>query len=163
MKDESKKRLDAIFERHAAATTAEQDKDKRRAVEEAEFVAQFARVRDEIIRPVFETMASYLKGRGVDSQISTTEESGSTERFGIHSSASIKLSFYPRAGRSSKEHPAMAVTADKHAKHASFHETGVHPTGGSRSGAAGDVKLEQITVELVESKLVTLIGEVFDN
>ena len=91
MKPESKKALDAIFQKHEAAKLVGRHADRTRSPREEIFLARFYSARASILRPVMEEVGEYVKGRGYVYEIDEQDERTSGEK---ENSASIAIRFY---------------------------------------------------------------------
>lgn len=126
--------------------------------DEAAFLEHFARLRREVVRPVFEAAGAILRSRGHASVIREVEFSAAV---GKPTEALIELRVTP-AGMEG------AATADLHLQELSFSTrhynrtvcitNGAVPQSGSLAGSQGAHALAQIDAELVEAELLKLMA-----
>ncbi|MFO1248909.1 MAG: hypothetical protein U1E93_11960 [Alphaproteobacteria bacterium] len=160
MEKEIKGKLDEIFARHKEGQqriAEAQDAAKRDC---AEFLAQFKKVREAIIRPAMEEIKSYVEQKGYRASISEEEDKESDHRFGSDSRASIQLAIYP--GESGgHDRPCFTATCDKHSKKVSLHERTMWGSRGGHAGGAGEFSLPEVTEKLLQEKMLKWLSEIF--
>lgn len=140
--------------RRAAAARKQQAQD-----DEAAFLDGFARLRRDVVRPVFEAAGELLHARGHGFAI--REQEFATPAGGKPSEALIELRVSP-AGMES------AASADRHLQELRFTTrhynrtvsvtNGAVPQSGSIAGSQGGQPLAQIHVALVEAELLKLMA-----
>lgn len=158
MRDALGKMLDRYDERRRGdLARVQQAKD-----EDAAFLARFAELRREVVKPVFEAAAALLKERGHEVRIS--EEDFAADRRGKVTEAGISIQFLP-AGT-----PAVAPEADDHARSLSvttrhYNKTvwinaGVAMNAGGIAGSKGAYAPEKVSRQLIEEELLKFVGTV---
>ena len=116
------------------------------------FPREFARVKQSVIRPVFETIGNMLKERG--HEFSVSEEQGG--KISIHIvPAGVNKSIHPYDW-----FPTLSFFGAPFAGTVGLHGRNMRPNSESSSGSRGDYKPGQITRELVEKELMKFIGEI---
>ena len=133
---------------------------ERRAKEEAElFLKQFAELRRNVIRPVFEAAGAMLEARGHRFSISEQEFVGGGE--GRISEAGISLRI-AAAGTKAPLHDdqrSLAITT-RHYNRTVWINTGEAPNAGGIAGAKGAYTLDKVTRELVEKELLGFVARI---
>jgi hypothetical protein len=150
--------LGSMLDKYEGARRAEEAHKEQMRADEAGFLARFAQLRREVVRPVFEAAGEVLRARGHGSVIREVEFSAED---GKPIEALIELRVIP-AGM---EH---AASADRHLQELSFSTrhysrvvcitNGAVPQSGSLAGSQGALTLAQINVELVEDELLKLMA-----
>jgi len=161
MKDETKSKLDAIFDRHEASKrAAAQAKQVVESKEEA-FVRAFNEASDKIIRPALEEVGKHAKARGISYEISNEEDKLPTGREPGRS-ASIAITFFPGEKKyPPTEFPALTVFCEKHKQRVRFHERTMMPGRGGHAGPTGEADLPQITADLIQQKILDVLSQAF--
>ena len=151
--------LGAMLDAYDVVRRADQLRKERMKSEELGFLAGFAELRANVVRPVFEAAGEMLRARGHDFTI--REEEFVFEDGGKTREASISLRVTP-AGMEG------AAASDAHLRELSFSTrhynktvsivNGALPQSGSMAGAAGSHTLSQIDAQLVEEHLLRLVA-----
>jgi hypothetical protein len=116
------------------------------------FPREFARVKQSVIRPVFETIGNLLKERGHEFNIS--EEHGG--KISIHIvPAGVNKSIHPYDW-----FPTLSFFGAPFTETVGLHGRNMRPNSESGSGSRGDYKPAQINKEVVEKELMKFIGEI---
>ena len=151
--------LGAMLDEYDAARRAAEVQRQRVHDDEAAFVAQFAELRRDVVRPVFEAAAEVLKNRGHALEIREAE-------FGKEGGKIREAAIAVRVTPAGME---GAAAADEHRRELSFTTrhysrtvsvvNGAVPQSGAMAGAQGSRALAQISTQLVEEELLRLVAE----
>lgn len=163
MADKFESDLDMILDGFDKAEKVRQAGTQRRKAEEDTFESEFAAIRQNVIRPVFQSTLDRLKERGHDGRI--TEQGYSEDHQGRPSEASIQLLIYPGGkdpDRRSDDmnYPHLAYIGDRRARGAFSHVSNMTPGRGGSAGSKAKYHLNQITAEVVKGELMSLLKEV---
>ena len=133
----------------------------KKLVDERAFVAAFVVVRDTIVKPTFESLATILASREIGTKLECIDE-----RPGQNGSVlepCISLYFLvdqdERLGTRLREHPHGTVTADRRVRMARFHTSTIGPGRGGASGPDGEIALRELTAEAVEQRVRKVVRE----
>jgi len=162
VKNDTKSKLDAIFQHHEAAKRIASQKQEEKETKEQQFLREFLDAREKIIRPAMQEVGEYVKAKGYNYEISTEDEripadgrSGSTD-------ASIRLTiFTSEKNRPRHEFPGLTAYCRKRDQRIGFHSSNIAPERGGSAGPAGDAALSEITADLIQEKLLKVVTEVF--
>jgi hypothetical protein len=124
---------------------------------EAEFKAEFMRVRDETIKPAMKEVADFVADNGwVCDIISVDEEPNSGSK------PSIRISFFRGQKPSYYEdynYPHFTMYWDQSAQQVHLAYSTIGPNHGGSSGGAGTVKLREVTSEMVQDKIADFLTQ----
>jgi hypothetical protein len=129
--------------------------------DDARFLARFAQLRREVIRPVFEAGAAALGERGHACTIA--EEEFSRAGHGRTTEASISVLIEPAgmtAPQPADEHARTLTIATRHYNRTLWVNAGRPVDPGGMAGSKGALPLERVTVQFVEEELVKLVASV---
>lgn len=160
MKDELKSSLDAIFKADSDRKSAAQRALDEGLRKDAEFSAAFQACAESVIKPAMEELGAYAEAQGYPYRIDEHREEA---QGGRHQAPSIAIVFVLQRGKYHpiNELPSFAVRCDKQKRKVEFVENTFSPGSPGRSGPAGEAALEEITAELIHSRIVRLLEEVF--
>lgn len=166
MKNETEKKLDAVFDAYAARQTAAKQATDARKTKEQLNVEQFYALREAVIRPAMESIQKYLQAKGFKSDIENVEDGYDTadaRRRPIEARVTLKLSVAPPPGSYSRtiERPHFAVILNKADSSVYFHESTMMPGQGGMAGGCGTARLDEITGDLIEAKIAETLGKIF--
>ena len=151
------KMLDAYDTRRSVDVAREkQSKD-----DDANFLARFAALRREVVRPVFEQAGAMLAERGHAFEIS--EDEFGADAAGRVREAGISLRIAP-AGMPAQMHPddherSLSVST-RHYNKTVWVSGGRALHAGGAAGAKGAYAIERVDRQLVEEEIVRLVGTV---
>jgi hypothetical protein len=157
MKDSLGRMLDSYDTRRSADVAREkQSKD-----DDANFLARFAAVRREVVRPVFEQAGAMLAERGHAFEIS--EDEFGADAAGKVREAGISLHIAP-AGMPAQLHVedherSLSITT-RHYNKTVWVSGGRALQAGGAAGAKGAYALERVNQQLIEEEVVRLVGAV---
>jgi len=162
MADKFESDLDKVLDGFDKAEKVRQASTQQRKTEEDTFENDFAAIRKNVIRPVFQSTVDRLKARGHDGQI--TEREHSVDHQGRPSEASIQLVIYPGGKDPDRhrgtEYPHLAFRADRRNHLACSHVSTMTPGRGGTAGSKAKYQLKEITAEVVRTELLSLLKDV---
>lgn len=163
MKDETKREFEAVFANHAKILEAQKQAKVAKESNEEQFLRAFREKLTSTIKPAFERLRTYLDGKGLAARIEQSAERLS--RDGRQESREEIALVLVVGGDSRPAHyraelPHLALHPDKHRQVVDLHQSTMAPGRGGQSSGIGSVKLEQITEEFLEQKLLALLREV---
>lgn len=156
--EEIKAKLQALFDadkQHKATVVKTIDEQQMR---EDQFVADFNRVRDEVVRPTFEDLAVFVHEQGWETDI-TTEDEKHDHQGKLEGRARITLSLFRNKPNYYRwhDHPHFSIMPNKRAGEVHFHTSTIGPGHGGSGGGAGSAKLEQLTPALIQERVAEFI------
>lgn len=117
-----------------------------------DFPGDFAKLKQSIIRPVFESVGGMLEARG--HEVSISEEAGG--RISIHIvPAGVARSVHPYDW-----YPTFYVFAAPFTKTVGFHARNMRPNSEAASGSRGDYRPAQIDREMLGREMMKFIDEI---
>ena len=161
MSDDLQTELTRTLDRYDERRRADEAREQKAKDDGASFLEGFARVRREVVRPVFESAGAMLAGRGHGFQIS--EEEFAADDGGRVREAGISLHIAP-AGMPAQLHAgdherALSITT-RHYNKTVWISSGRSLEAGGIAGAKGAYVLERIDRQLVEEAVLKLVGAV---
>jgi len=158
LQQELAKLLDSYDDRRRADLEREQ----RAREEDALFLQQFAALRRDVIRPVFEAAGAMLEARGHRYSISEQEFSIAAE--GRITEAGISLRLVPAGSRAPLHEDQRALSvATRHYNKTVWINSGGAAEPGGLAGAKGAYTLPKVTRELVEEELIAFVARVISS
>jgi len=151
--------LAVMLDAFDVARRADEQRKARMKSGELAFLAGFAALRAQVVRPIFEVAGEMLKARGHAFVI--REEEFVSEPDGATREAAISLRITPSglegAAASDAAHRELALNTRHYNKTVSI-VNGALPQSGSMAGAAGGYPLAQIDAQLVEDHVLKLVA-----
>lgn len=163
MNDKLKIQLDAIFNAYNEEKKHLQLLKSERERKEEAFLQAFYALQESTIRPTFEYIGEYIKTQGYEYRIDVRQES--TGRDGQYNSPEISLRLLVDSSTGhhlSHEYPYFSVICEKRSQTVRFHESTMSPNRGGRAGGAGEAKLDEVTPELLQQKILNILRELFE-
>ena len=153
--------LSSMLDTYDARRSADQARVKKSQDDSDQFIARFAELRRDVVRPVFEQAGALLVGRG--HAFTIAEEEYIAAGTGKMREARISLSIAP-AGMAPPLHPesferSLSITTRHYNKSVSI-SAGRPPEASGVAGAKGAYPLERIDRQLVEEEVVKFVGAV---
>lgn len=161
MKEDLKFQLGQVLAAHNDAEKKQAARQDDKNQREAFFLAQFYDVGAAVIRPAFAEMEAEVLTHGLESKISESHEGRGTS--GPLSSASITMTIFVggKAGSSlSQDFPHLTFRCNKSDERVGLMRSTISPRRGGMAGYEGEYKLEEITFDFVQEKVVALLQEV---
>ncbi len=163
MRDSLKLELDALLDNYEIRKKKQQEEYRIQKREEDRFLKRFLLVREQVIKPAMQEIGELLKKRGKNNRI--VEEDESVDTKGKLKEARISMFFLMRQqkqGHRLNQYPLVAFIATKSKKRVWVHERTIGPDRGGHSGNAGEYSLEQISMDLVQQKIMKVLRELFE-
>jgi hypothetical protein len=151
--------LAAMLDAYDVVRRADELRKERLKSEGLAFLAGFAELRANVVRPIFEAAGELLKARGHD--VAIREEEFVFEADGKTREAAISVRITPagmEGAAASDEHLRELSLSTRHYNKTVSIVNGALPQSGSMAGAAGSYPLSQITAQLVEDHLLKLVA-----
>jgi hypothetical protein len=150
--------LGAMLDEYADGRRAAEARKQHLHEEQAAFLAQFAKLRREVLRPVFEAAGEVLRDRGHAFEI---REAEFASEGGSSTEAMITFRVTPagmEAVAAADEHLRELSFTTRHYNRAVSIANGAVPHSGSLAGAQGARALADISTQLVEEELLKLMA-----
>jgi hypothetical protein len=159
MADSLQEALTQLLDGYDARRRGEQAREQKSKDDEAQFLADFAELRREVIRPVFEAAAALLEERGHRASIVEQEfVAGSAGRIG---EAGITLRVVPLGTKAPLHEDQRSLSfTTRHYNKTVWVNSGESAASGGLAGAKGAYALERVTKQLVEDELIAFVGRV---
>jgi hypothetical protein len=152
--------LGRLLDGYDARRSAEQVRVDKAKQADAQFLAEFATLRREVVRPVFEEAGALLAARG--HRFSIVEREFAADPAGKVTEASIALSVVP-AGIGSAEAESHAWTLSVSTRHYNktvWFDAGAAMNAGGFAGSKGAYALQKVDARLTEDEVVKFIAGV---
>jgi len=159
MADSLQEALTQLLDSYDARRRGEQAREQRAKDDEAQFLVDFAELRREVIRPVFEAATALLEERGHRASIVEQEfVAGSAGRIG---EAGITLRVVPLGTKAPLHEDQRSLSfTTRHYNKTVWVNSGESAASGGLAGAKGAYALERVTKQLVEDELIAFVGRV---
>lgn len=168
MKDSVKANLDALFQRKEQVETAAARQKSEQEERERAAVQQFASLAKTVIQPMMEQFAAYLREKGHETLIWTEDERRESTKYGdrtvTRSTVQINISNDlkpPHRASGNENYPHFAVMLEKSKGGVIFHESTIFPGRGGTSGSCGEVKLSELTADVLEAAIAKTLAKTF--
>jgi hypothetical protein len=160
MKKDVEQQIDAVFKAREEKAQRAHEVYKEKEDKATAFLQRFLAHRASVIKPALESIADYLRTKGVDSRIEEADDQHSQQAASI--TISLPVATLDHSGHPSMDkQPHLTVICDKHAQLVRFHESTMSPTSSGHAGGVGEAKLEDVTEDLVHQKVLTVVKDVF--
>ena len=159
MADPLRETLTKLLDDYDARRLGEQKREQKAKDDEAGFLVDFAELRRDVIRPVFEAVAAMLEERGHRASIVEQEfVAGSAGRIG---EAGITLRVVPSGTKAPLHEDQRSLSfTTRHYNKTVWVNSGESAGSGGIAGSKGAYALERVTKQLVEDELVAFVGRV---
>jgi hypothetical protein len=159
MADPLREALSKLLDDYDARRLGEQEREQKSKDDEAHFLVDFAGLRRDVIRPVFEAAAAMLEERGHRASIVEQEFVGGSA--GRISEAGITLRVVPSGTKAPLHEDQRSLSfATRHYNKTVWVNSGESAGSGGLAGSKGAYALERVTKQLVEDELVAFVGRV---
>ena len=161
MTAELEKRLDALLDQYDAACRTAQGRKEQALADEQRFVEGFARVRRDILRPLFEATGAILVERGHEFRI--REQEFAPQAGAMAAEAHITLLVAPAGMEkppAADEHLRALSFTTRHYNKVVCVRNGAAPHEGTLAGSNGAYPLARIDLQLAEDELLKLMAAV---
>jgi hypothetical protein len=152
--------LTKLLDAYDARRKSEVEREENARSGEERFLRQFADLRRDLIRPVFEQAGAILEERG--HRYSITEQEFSAGNGGKGSSeAGITLRIVASGTKAGLHADQQSLSiATRHYNRTVWINSGEAPNAGGLAGAKGGYPLERITPQLIQDELLAFVGRV---
>ncbi|PJE67418.1 hypothetical protein COU95_02545 [Candidatus Shapirobacteria bacterium CG10_big_fil_rev_8_21_14_0_10_40_9] len=160
-KQDSKSKLNSLLNQYDDYLKQKEEKREREKSEREKFTEEFIKVRDEIIKPVFERLKTEIEDRGHKVHIETKEPSWDTEKhLPIEPSISFNLELITKDEEnrsryySARDLPHLSFICDSSKKKIWSHESTIGSGHGGHASSRTEFTINQITDEVVENEVL---------
>lgn len=162
MKKDIEAQFDAAFAVHAKNVERRSQVQVEQESKEDAFVRAFKERRTSFIKPTLEEIAQYLQTKGMKTRIDETDETHSRDNSQQQRTAiTIRvLTGDEQRYYADHEQPNVSVVCSKNEQLVKFIESTISLGAGGHSGESGSVKLELLTDELIQQKVLAVVRAV---
>jgi hypothetical protein len=162
MKQDIHDRFEALFAAHAQKLAQERQAKAAKEIREDEFERLFKQCCDTSISSVFEQLGEYLKTKGVKTRVEQTQERRGRDGTLHHQKAiTLRLSIGDEDRRYPEyEQPHLSLICDKNRQLIDVVENTTTLQSGGHTDTVASVKIEQLTDEFLQQKVLLLLQEV---
>jgi len=159
MTDHMRDALTKLLDVYDARRRGDLEREQKTRDDEVRFLKDFADLRREVIRPVFESAGAVLEERGHRYSITEQEFLGGNE--GRIAEAGITLRIVPSGTKAPlhEDQRSLSITTRHYNKTVWIH-TGEPQAAGGLAGGKDAFALEKVTKQLVEEELIAFVGRV---
>ena len=157
----SKSKLNSLLNQYDDFLKRKEEKKEREKSRREISAEEFIKIRDKIIKPVFERIKVEIESRGHKVRIETKEPSWDTEKhLPVEPIISFELELLTKdekyEGRydSTSDLPHLSFICDSSKNKIWSHESTIGPRHGGHASSRGKFTIEQVTEELVENELM---------
>ena len=151
--------LAKLLDEYDARRRDEVEREKRAHDDEALFLKQFAELRRDVIRPVFEVAGKMLEERGHRYSIGEQEfVAGAAGRI-CEAGISLRIVASGTKAPLHEDQHTLSITT-RHYNRTLWINSGEASRAGGMAGAKGAYTLERVTAQLVEDELVSFVARV---
>lgn len=165
MNEHRKKQLDDILNQFDKKQSEIQEKKERIKTDEEIFLDEYKRIRQEVIRPVFESIAATLKERGHDCEIE--EKDNATDARGSELPPSITMKIYPsrekRSAYKEDSTPRISFMPQANARQVYTHVSTIQPSQGGSAGVRDYFKVNELDTDTVEMNVLKAVADIFSD
>lgn len=159
MTERMKAALAKLLDGYDARRSDDQAREQKAKDDEARFLKDFAELRQQVIRPVFEDAGALLEARG--HRYSIGEQEFTPGSAGAINEAGITLRIVPSGTKAPLHEDQRSLTiATRHYNRTVWINSGEAPGAGGLAGAKGSLALDRVTRELVEDEVIAFVGRV---
>ena len=157
MADPLRDELTRLLDEYDARRRGEREREQKTKDDEARFLAAFAELRRNVIRPVFEAAGALLEARG--HRYSIVEQEFTAE--GRITEAGITLRVVPAGTKAGlhEDQRSLAITT-RHYNKTLWINSGESAGSGGLAGAKGAYALEKMTRQLVEEEVIGFVARI---
>jgi hypothetical protein len=159
MADHMRDALTKLLDVYDARRRGDLEREQKTRDDEVRFLKDFADLRREVIRPVFEAAGALLEERGHRFSITEQEFLGGSE--GRIAEAGITLRIVPSGTKAPlhEDQRSLSISTRHYNKTVWIH-TGEPQAAGGLAGGKDAFALEKVTKQLVEEELIAFVGRV---
>ena len=159
MKDSVKSGLDGLFKTHQDKNDQVQSLEKEKENREKEFLSAFYAHQKSVIRPAMEAIGKYIEEKGCKYEIEESQDGAAHGGKRQGASIEIRFLFGKDSYRPTHEYSSFTVFCEKNVQKARFHENIVALSRGGQSGPAGQASLDEVTEDLIHTKILHVLAE----
>jgi len=159
MADHLRDALAKLLDEYDARRRGDLDREHRTKEEAERFLTQFAELRRNVIRPVFEAAGAMLEERGHRCSIAEQEFiAGSAGKIG-EAGISMRIVASGTKAALQEDQRSLSITT-RHYNKTVWINSGEAPNAGGIAGAKGAHALEKVTRQLVEEEVIGFVARV---
>jgi hypothetical protein len=159
MADHMRDALTKLLDVYDARRRSDVEREQKAKDEEARFLQDFAELRRNVIRPVFEAAGAMIEARGHRYSISEQEFAAGIE--GRIGEASITMRIVASGTKAPLHEDQRSLTiATRHYNKTVWINSGESAGSGGLAGAKGAYALDKVTRQLVEEELIGFVARV---
>lgn len=154
-------KLNLLLNQYDNFQKRKEEKIEREKSEQEEFIEEFTKIQDGIIKPVFERIKVKIESRGHKVYIETKEPSWDAEKnLTIEPLISFNLELlrkeekYKSPPYSTSDLPNLSFICSSQKKYIWIRECTMGQGHGGHSGSKGELTIEQITEDIIEKELI---------
>ncbi len=159
MADHMHEALAKLLDAYDARRRGDEEREHRTKEEAARFLAQFAELRRNVIRPVFEAAGAMLEQRGHRCSIAEQEFSAGTAGKVSEAGISMRIVVSGTKAPLPEDQRSLSITT-RHYNKTVWINSGEAPNAGGIAGAKGAHTLEKVTRRLVEEEVIGFVARV---
>jgi hypothetical protein len=159
MADSMQEALAKLLDEYDARRLGDVERERRAKDEAAQFLTQFAELRRDVIRPVFEAAGAMLEARGHRFSITEQEFVGGAEGRIGEAGISLRIAAAGTKAPLHEDQRSLAITT-RHYNRTVWINSGEAPNAGGIAGAKGAYTLDKVTRELIEHEVVGFVARV---
>ena len=159
MSERMKAALAKLLDGYDTRRNDDQAREQKAKDDEARFLKDFAELRQQVIRPVFEDAGALLEARG--HRYSIGEQEFTPGSAGAINEAGITLRIVPSGTKAPlhEDQRSLSISTRHYNKTVWIH-TGEPQAAGGLAGGKDAFALEKVTKQLVEEELIAFVGRV---
>lgn len=165
MKPESKSQIDTIMATYEAMLAKHADENEKRLREEEKFLADFQKLRKEVIRPVMEEIGNEIRKSKHNYKITENERSGGSQWGETYPSIGLTImpKNYKEIDFSSPTYssPHVFFYAQIFSRQIAVATSDIMPHRGGSSGPSGEYSIGQINRDLIEDYIMKTLKRIF--
>lgn len=164
MEEKLKSSLDDILSKHDAKLKEVAELAVREQSQHNEFQAEFARIKNGIIRPAMEEIGNYIRQKGHSFNIIEREEEYDSKLKIYKSSNGIVMTIMPSGFNASdfsnNNTPSVGFYSDPRTKKIQITENNIMPHWGGSAGSKGSAESSEITRDYVQKQILALLNTI---
>ena len=159
MSERMKAALAKLLDGYDTRRSDDQAREQKAKDDEARFLKDFAELRQQVIRPVFEDAGALLEARG--HRYSIGEQEFTPGSAGAINEAGITLRIVPSGTKAPLHEDQRSLTiATRHYNRTVWINSGEAPGAGGIAGPKGALTLDRVTSQLVEDEVIAFVARV---
>ncbi|OGA72588.1 MAG: hypothetical protein A3G81_21480 [Betaproteobacteria bacterium RIFCSPLOWO2_12_FULL_65_14] len=151
--------LAKLLDEYDERRRSELDREKRALEDEAHFLKQFADLRRDVIRPVFEEAGAMLEERGHRYSIGEQEFVGGAAGRICEAGISLRVVASGTKAPLHEDQHTLSITT-RHYNRTVWINSGEASNAGGMAGPKGAYALERVTPQLIEDEVISFVARV---